>query len=68
MAKTSKKNVEQIVVFSVEEVEGEDGSVSMEFDTIDEAEAHLRKIRKKPGFGVTAYKIWVSIKVHEEDV
>ena len=67
MAKKIKKKAEIITVFSVEEVEGEDGSVSMEFDSIDEAEKHLRGIRKKPGFGVTAYRIWVSTKIHEED-
>ena len=66
MAKKPKKMKAMTTVFSVEEVEDMDGSVSTEFNSIDEAEAHLKKIVKKPAYGVTAYRIWVSTCIHEE--
>jgi hypothetical protein len=67
MAKKPKKmKPTWTTVFSVEEVEDMDGSVSTEFNSMEEAEAHLKKIVKKPAYGVTAYRIWVSMCIHEE--
>lgn len=55
-------------VFSVEEVEGEDGSVSTEWDTLTKAKKQFKKVLKRPGFGVTAVRIWENIMLEEEKV
>jgi len=56
------------IVYSVEEVEGADGSVSTEWDTFALAQKQMKKVLKKPGFGVTAVRIWENILLEEEKV
>jgi hypothetical protein len=55
-------------VWSVEEVEGEDGSVSTEWKTWTEARNQFKKVLKKPGYGVTAVRIWENILTEEAKV
>jgi len=56
------------IVYSVEEVEGEDGSVSTEWKSFTAAKKQMKKVLKKPGFGVTAVRIWENIMLEEEKV
>jgi len=55
-------------IFSVEEVEGKDGSVSTEWKTLAQAKKQMKKVLKKPGYGVTAVRIWENVLLDEEKV
>jgi len=56
------------VVWSVEEVEGRDGSVSTEHKTLRAAQARVREVAAKPGFGVTAIRLWHNVCLGEQKV
>jgi hypothetical protein len=55
-------------VYSVEEVEGKDGSVSTEWKTPGAAERHAKKVLAKPGYGVTSVRVWRSELLYEDKV
>ena len=57
-----------IVVYSVEEVEGPDGSVSTEWKTPAQAKKQMKRVLSMPGYGVTAVRIWKSIMLQEEKI
>jgi len=56
------------IVYSVEEVEGKDGSVSTEWKTLAQAEKQMKKVIMSPGYGVSAVRIWRSELLDEEKV
>ena len=59
---------EDAVYYSVEEWESEDGSVSCEFKTLEEAKKHAKKVVKKSSYGVKKVKVWQCVLYSEEKV
>ena len=56
------------IVYSVEEVEGPDGSVSTEFETLEEAKKHYKKLFRKPTSFMTDLRIWMCVVLEETEV
>lgn len=55
-------------IYSVEEVEGRDGSVSTEWKDYAKARKRMAEVLAKPGYGVTRVRIWRSDLCDEEKV
>ena len=53
-----------IIMYSVEEVEGKDGSVSTEFETLEEAQDHFSKLENNPPKFTTGLRLWVNIMIN----
>ena len=56
------------IVYSVEEVEGKDGSVSTEWKTPAAADRRAKEVLAKPGYGVTAVRVWRNELLYEDKV
>ena len=53
------------IIYSVEEVEGQDGGFSTEFETLEEAKKYYKKLFRKPTNFTTDLRLWICVVIEE---